>query len=118
MCRLYKLLAVVVLSAFSQITHAIPFTFEGRSLGMGGVGVATANLATAAWANPAMLTNQPKNSDWSLLIGLGAFVREMTMIWQGMWTTTRMQMSAGKRLVAEPKKKLARYWKWRRLLAA
>ena len=43
---------------------------------MGGVGVATANLATAAWANPAMLTNQPMESDWSLLIGVGAFFRD------------------------------------------
>ena len=76
MWRLHKVIAVVVLSAISLAAQAIPFTFEGRSLGMGGVGVATANLATAAWANPAMLTNQPKNSDWSLLIGLGAFVRD------------------------------------------
>jgi hypothetical protein len=76
MWRFHRLLAVIVLSALSQTAHAIPFTFEGRSLGMGGVGVATANLATAPWANPAMLTNQPKNSDWSLLIGLGAFVRD------------------------------------------
>ena len=56
--------------------HAIPFTFEGRSLGMGGVSVATADLATAAWANPAMLTNQRPNDDFSLLIGVGAFVRD------------------------------------------
>ncbi len=76
MWRLYKVIAVIVLSAFSQITHAVPFTFEGRSLGMGGVAVATADLATAAWANPAMLTNQPMDSDWSLLIGIGAFVRD------------------------------------------
>jgi hypothetical protein len=76
MWRLYKILAVVVLSAFSYAAQAIPFTFEARSLGMGGVGVATADLATAAWANPAMLTNQPMDSDWSLLIGVGAFVRD------------------------------------------
>ena len=76
MWRLYKVLAVVVLSAFAQTTQAVPFTFEARSLGMGGVGVATADLATAAWANPAMLTNQPMGSDWSLLIGVGAFLRD------------------------------------------
>ena len=76
MWRSYKLLAVIVLSALSQTALAIPFTFEARSLGMGGVGVATADLATAAWANPAMLTNQPMESDWSLLIGIGAFVRD------------------------------------------
>ena len=65
-----------MLSAISLTAQAVPFTFEARSLGMGGVGVATADLATAAWANPAMLTNQPKDSDWSLLIGMGVFVRD------------------------------------------
>jgi hypothetical protein len=68
--------AAAVLVAFSHAAYAIPFTFEGRSLGMGGVSTATADLATAAWANPAMLTNQPAGDDWSLLIGLGAFVRD------------------------------------------
>ena len=71
-----KIFAVIVLSALAQAVQAIPFTFEARSLSMGGVAVATANLATAAWANPAMLTNQPVEDDWSLLIGLGAFIRD------------------------------------------
>ena len=71
-----KILSVVALSVCSQAVHSIPFTFEGRSLGMGGVSVATADLATAAWANPAMLTNQRPDDDFSLLIGLGAFVRD------------------------------------------
>ena len=69
-------LAVVLLGALSQTAHAIPFSFESRSLGMGGVSTATADLGTAAWANPAMLTNQPVEDDWSLLIGLGGFVRD------------------------------------------
>ena len=72
----HKFIAVIVLSAFAQAVQALPFTFEARSLGMGGVAVATADLATAAWANPAMLTNQPVEDDWSLLIGLGAFLRD------------------------------------------
>jgi len=72
----FKVFAVILLSALAQAAQAIPFTFEGRSLGMGGVAVATADLATAAWANPAMLTNQPVEDDWSLLIGLGVFVRD------------------------------------------
>ena len=72
----HKFIAVIVLSAFAQAVQAFPFTFEARSLGMGGVAVATADLATAAWANPAMLTNQPVEDDWSLLIGLGAFLRD------------------------------------------
>jgi len=71
-----KILVIAALSVLSQSASAIPFTFEGRSLAMGGVSVATADLATAAWANPAMLTNQRPNDDFSLLIGLGAFVRD------------------------------------------
>ena len=71
-----KILSVVLLSVISHTASAIPFTFEGRSLGMGGVSVATADLATAAWANPAMLTNQRPNDDFSLLIGVGAFIRD------------------------------------------
>lgn len=71
-----RILPVVGLSLLSQYATAIPFTFEGRSLGMGGVSVATADLATAAWANPAMLTNQRPDDDFSLLIGVGAFARD------------------------------------------
>ena len=71
-----KILSIVTLLVLSQVAYAIPFTFEGRSLGMGGVSVATADLATAAWANPAMLTNQRPDDDFSLLIGVGAFLRD------------------------------------------
>jgi hypothetical protein len=71
-----KIFSIVALSALSQVVYAIPFTAEGRSLGMGGVSVATADLATAAWANPAMLTNQRPDDDFSLLIGFGAFLRD------------------------------------------
>ena len=71
-----KILSIAALSVFSQSVSAIPFTFEARSLAMGGVSVATADLATAAWANPAMLTNQRLDDDFSLLIGVGAFVRD------------------------------------------
>jgi hypothetical protein len=71
-----KILSVVLLSVISHTAAAIPFTFEGRSLGMGGVSVATADLATAAWANPAMLTNQRPSDDFSLLIGVGAMLRD------------------------------------------
>jgi len=71
-----KILSIAALSVLTQSVNAVPFTFEGRSLAMGGVSVATADLATAAWANPAMLTNQRPNDDFSLLIGIGAFVRD------------------------------------------
>ena len=71
-----KILSAIALSICSQTALAIPFSFEARSLGMGGVSVATADLATAAWANPAMLTNQRPDDDFSLLVGVGAFVRD------------------------------------------
>ena len=71
-----KILSAIAVSLLSQSASAIPFAFEGRSLGMGGVAVATADLATASWANPAMLTNQRPSDDFSLLIGIGAFVRD------------------------------------------
>jgi len=69
-------LLVSVLALASLNVSAVPFTFEARSLGMGGTNVATADLATAAWANPAMLTNQRASDDFSLLIGVGAFLRD------------------------------------------
>ena len=71
-----KIFSAIVLFVLSQSVCAIPFTFEGRSLGMGGVSVATADLATAAWANPAMLTNQRPGDDFSLLIGVGGMLRD------------------------------------------
>ena len=55
---------------------AIPFTFDARSLGMGGVAVATADLSTAPWANPSMLSRQELGDKFSLLLGIGAFLRD------------------------------------------
>jgi len=69
-----RILTGIALAVFSHTAYSLPFT--GRSLGMGGVAVATADLATAAWANPAMLTNQHTSDDFSLLIGIGAFARD------------------------------------------
>jgi len=71
-----KVFSVVALSMFSQVTNAIPYTYEGRSLGMGGTIVANADLASAAWANPAMLTRQRPSDDFSLLLGVGVFGRD------------------------------------------
>jgi len=71
-----RILSVVTLSVLSHHAYAIPFAFEGRSLGMGGASVATADLATAPWANSAMLTNQRPSDDFSLLIGAGLFGRD------------------------------------------
>ena len=71
-----KILSIITLSVFSHTASAVPFALEGRSLGMGGVSVATADLATAAWANPAMLTKQRPGDKFSLLIGGGALLRD------------------------------------------
>lgn len=66
----------IFLAAVSQIALAVPFTFEARSLGMGNVGVATADIATAAFANPAMLAYQREDDDFSLLLGLGGYLND------------------------------------------
>lgn len=70
------ILHAALLTGVSTSAMAVPFTFDARSLGMGGANVATADLATAAWANPAMLTNQRKGDNFALLIGIGAFLRD------------------------------------------
>ena len=70
------IITAIALSVYSQSVSAVPFTFNARSLGMGNVSVATADMATAAWANPAMLTNQRPKDDFSLLVGAGAFLRD------------------------------------------
>ena len=76
MMLINKILPVILLFIYSQTVSAIPFTFEGRSLGMGGVSVATADLASAAWANPAMLTNQRPTDRFALLTGLGGLLKD------------------------------------------
>ncbi|MCP3688673.1 MAG: conjugal transfer protein TraF [Gammaproteobacteria bacterium] len=75
--RHYYLFAIMVLWALiPHSAQAVPFTFDARTLAMGGVSVATSDLATAAWANPSMLTRQAIEEDFALLIGLGGFFRD------------------------------------------
>ena len=75
--RHYKrILSAAVLAILSNSVHALPFAVEARSLGMGNVRVATADIATAPFANPGMLSYQPSRDDFSLLIGLGAFLND------------------------------------------
>lgn len=71
-----RILSALAMITVSSTALAVPFTFDARTLGMGGVSTATANLATAAWANPAMLTRQSVEDDFALLIGVGAFIRD------------------------------------------
>ena len=75
--RHYKrILSAAVLAVLSASVHATPFSVEARSLGMGNVRVATADIATAPFANPGMLSFQPSREDFSLLIGVGAFLND------------------------------------------
>ena len=71
-----RILSALALITISSSAAAVPFTFDARTLGMGGTSVATADLATAAWANPSMLTRQRIEDDFALLIGVGVFVRD------------------------------------------
>jgi hypothetical protein len=71
-----RVLTTLVLAAVSSTASAAPFTFDARSLGMGGAATANATLQNAAWANPAMLTRQPLEDDFALLIGVGGFLRD------------------------------------------
>ena len=71
-----RFLTGVVIAMFTGAAGAVPFTFDARTLAMGGASAATATLQNAAWANPSMLTRQPLEDDFALLIGVGAFVRD------------------------------------------
>ena len=69
-----RILSVALLAVLSGSVDAVPFSFEARSLGMGNVRVATADIATAPFANPGMLSFQPSREDFSLLLGVGAYL--------------------------------------------
>jgi hypothetical protein len=71
-----RFLTTLALVVVSSAASAAPFTFDARSLGMGGANTANATLQNAAWANPSMLTRQPLEDDFALLIGVGAFLRD------------------------------------------
>jgi len=60
--------AVVILPCS---VNASTFAIEARSMGMANVSVATANITTAAFGNPAMLANQRVDDDCTLLLGVG-----------------------------------------------
>jgi hypothetical protein len=71
-----RILSLALLAVFSGSVAAVPFSFEARSLGMGNVRVATADIATAPFANPGMLSFQPSREDFSLLLGVGAYLND------------------------------------------
>jgi hypothetical protein len=71
-----KILSAFVMTVLSSSADASSFAVEARSLGMGNVRVATADIATAPFANPGMLAFQRSREDFSLLLGVGAFLRD------------------------------------------
>ncbi|UCB54979.1 MAG: conjugal transfer protein TraF [Thiotrichales bacterium] len=71
-----RILSIAVLALLCRSANAVPFSVEARSLGMGNVRVATADIATAPFANPGMLSFQPSREDFSLLIGVGGFLND------------------------------------------
>ena len=72
-----KILSAFVIAILSYSSaNAKPLFVEARSLGMGNVRVATADIATAPFANPGMLAFQRSRDDFSLLLGAGAFLMD------------------------------------------
>jgi hypothetical protein len=70
-----RILSAALLAVVSGSADAAS-SVEARSLGMGNARVATADIATAPFANPGMLAYQPSREDFSLLIGVGAFLND------------------------------------------
>ena len=71
-----RILSVALVAVLSGSVDAVPFSLEARSLGMGNARVATADIATAPFANPGMLSFQPSRKDFSLLLGVGGFLND------------------------------------------
>jgi F plasmid transfer operon, TraF, protein len=76
MNKIGQYLCILPFAAASLTASALPFSFEARSLAMGNARVATADIATAPFANPAMLSFQPMREDFSMLLGVGGFLRD------------------------------------------
>jgi hypothetical protein len=71
-----RILSAALLAFVSCPLNASNFSVEARSLGMGNARVATADIATAPFANPGMLSFQRSREDFALLVGLGAFLND------------------------------------------
>ncbi len=77
--KLKHIIAATTVAASTLIlthnSHAGGFAVEARSLAMGNASVATADIATAALANPAMLAQQKAEDDFALLLpSVGVFI--------------------------------------------
>jgi len=71
-----RILSVALVVFLSGTADATSFSFEARSLAMGNARVATADIATAPFANPGMLAYQRGRDDFSLLIGAGGYLSD------------------------------------------
>lgn len=71
-----KIKQLIVFTTIAILTSttviAAPFSvYDARSAGMGGTGVASAQISSAPFYNPAMLAAQREEEDFSLLLGAG-----------------------------------------------
>lgn len=72
MTKFTRPLLTASLLGLSLNASALPFaTYEARSAGVGTTGVASSNIASAPFTNPAMLAAQRFEDDFSLTAGLG-----------------------------------------------
>ncbi|MGB5279277.1 MAG: conjugal transfer protein TraF [Gammaproteobacteria bacterium] len=71
-----KILSALLVAVFSSSAEATSISVEARSLGMGNARVATADIATAPFANPGMLAFQRSREDFALVVGFGAFLMD------------------------------------------
>lgn len=75
--KLKHFLATATLLSMSGTTMAAPFAiYDARSAGMGGTGVASAQISAAPFFNPAMLAAQREEEDFSFLVGVGAAAQD------------------------------------------
>lgn len=72
MMKLKQLLLLTTPLLMTGLAHAGTFkAFDARSAAMGGTGVASAQIVSAPFYNPAMLAAQHKEEDFTLLLGGG-----------------------------------------------
>ncbi len=75
--KIKQLLATSALATLGGTAIAAPFTiYDARSAGMGGTGVASAQISSAPFYNPAMLAAQRAEEDFSLLLGAGVSAQD------------------------------------------
>jgi len=75
--KIQQILAITTLTSLSTATLAAPFAvYDARSAGMGGTGVASAHISSAPFYNPAMLSAQRAEDDFSLLAGAGVSAQD------------------------------------------